>query len=145
MDCFATIRKRVPGSAVVILPTVIQELAHLADAPDEPPDVRRAARRALSSLLHEWRFRPVNCVPVGHGIVEETARKVLGSGLLPVEEFNDALILAEAALVGAWILLTSDRHLLDIDPGRLKEVLEACDVAVPLIASPRRIVRHFFQ
>lgn len=141
-DCFATIRQRIPGSAVIILPTVIQELAHLVDDPDEPSDIRLAATATLSRLLHEWRLQPVNCVPVGHGIVEETA---LGAGLPPGDEFNDALILAEAALLGASILLTSDRHLLDIDPGKLTEVLESCDLAVPLIASPRKIVRHYFR
>lgn len=145
VDCFATIRKRISNSAVVVLPTVLHELALLVDSPDESEEARQAAYVALSSFHDGWRFQAVDCLPVEHGIVEEIARKVRDAGLLPSQEFNDSLILAEAALVGASILLSNDGHLLGMDQQKLKEVLEACDVAVPLVASPRKIVRDFFR
>ena len=61
------------------------------------------------------------------------------------EERNDALILAEAALLDCTMLLTSDAHMLDIPPGPLRLLLEAHDVSTPLIVSPRKLVSEFFR
>mgnify|MGYP001607964709 CR=1 FL=1 len=51
---------------------------------------------------------------------------------------------AEAALLGCALLLTSDRHLLDVPAGPLKLLLDSHDVAAPLVVSPRKLVRDFF-
>ena len=42
------------------------------------------------------------------------------------------------------LLITSDNHLLDVPAGPLKLLLDSCDVACPLIVSPRKIAREFF-
>jgi len=65
-------------------------------------------------------------------------------GLLPEEEVNDGMILAEAALLGCSILLTSDDHLRSMDFARLAFELQAFQAGVPVIATPREIVRKFF-
>ncbi len=57
---------------------------------------------------------------------------------------NDSLILAEAALVGATVLLSSDAHIKDLDYARLKLVLDGADAETPLVASPYKIVAQFF-
>lgn len=75
--------------------------------------------------------------------MEVIASKVRGCGLLPDEETHDALILAEAALLGCGILLTSDAHLRGVDFQRLTLLLKDFDVAAPVIATPREIVRKF--
>jgi len=110
---------------------------------------RVAARRALGRRalrrLTEWQFDLLEIVPVGHGIVERIAQRLRGAGLLPEEEVHDSLILAEAALLGCAVLLTSDSHLRGLDYSRLTWELNACDVSVPVIATPREIVRKFLQ
>ncbi len=93
----------------------------------------------------KWGIQPVNLVPVGHGIVEVIAATVRARGLLPDEEAHDALILAEAALLGCGILLTSDAHLRGLHFQRLTLLLRDFDVAAPVIATPREIVRKFFR
>jgi hypothetical protein len=60
------------------------------------------------------------------------------------EEVNDSLVLAESALLGCSMLLSSDEHLRGIDFERLTLELQAFDVAAPMVATPREIVRKFF-
>jgi predicted nucleic acid-binding protein len=144
IDCFEVLRRRLPHSSVLILPTVIHELADLADE-GETEKTREAARCALSKLLHPWRFRPVNCVPVGHGIIERIAQTLRDKNLIPASEFNDSFVVAEAALLGVSILLSSDSHLKDIPHAELRLVMDAADVRTPLIASPWKIVHQFFR
>jgi len=143
IDCFSTLRRRLPGSAVLVLPTVIHELADLADE-GENAEIRQTTRKALRSIFHPWGFQPVNCVPVGHGIVEQIARSIRQRGLIPDSEINDSYVVAEAALIGISILLSADAHLKDIPYEPLKLVLDAADVPAPLIASPWKIVHQFF-
>jgi hypothetical protein len=70
----------------------LQKWAKLGD-----PKEQEIAAKALSSILNPWGFVPVNCVPAGHGIVEQIGRKIRASGLIPGEEIHDSLIVAEAA------------------------------------------------
>jgi len=79
IDCFDLLRERLPGSSVLVLPTVISELADLVEAgPDER--TREAARTALRRVRRPWNFRPVNLIPAGHGIVQRIA-ETLNFGL----------------------------------------------------------------
>ncbi|MCX6902506.1 MAG: type II toxin-antitoxin system VapC family toxin [Verrucomicrobia bacterium] len=144
VDCFDTLSRRLPGAVVIVLPTVIHELADLADD-GETEDIRRASRLALRNILHPWGFQPVNYVPVGHGIVEQIASAIRQKGLMPGTEVNDSYVIAEAALIGASILLSADAHLKDLPYAALKLVLDAADVRAPLIASPWKIVHQFFR
>ena len=143
-DSIHTVRKRVPQSEIVVTPTVFQELAHLSENA-ETKRQRDFACIALEMLHFDWRFRLIDFVPVGHGIVERIADRVRKEGLLSSEEVNDSLILAEAALLGCGLLLTSDPHLRGIDHERLNLLLTSCDVGVPVISTPRQIVRKFFR
>lgn len=143
VDCLETCRARLNVKAVVVVPTVLHELAFIAESGDK--SVAKSAMRALQSLIEPWGFSPMNCIPVGHGIVEETARKILKAGLLPEEERNDAFVLAEAGLVEASILITADRHLREVEHEQLKLLLDRCDISTPLIVSPWRIVNGFLR
>jgi predicted nucleic acid-binding protein len=143
IDALDTVRERIDGAQIIVLPTVIQELNAITEE-GETKRERELAFTALRNVL-EWGFQPVNCVPVGHGITEETARRLRANGLIPEEEVNDSLIVAEAALLGVSILLSGDTHIKDIEQNELKLLLDACDLRCPLIASPHRIVRDFFR
>jgi predicted nucleic acid-binding protein len=144
IDCLSTIKKRLNNPPILVLPTVIQELAHCADDGDSSRE-RDLALLAMRSLLHPWGFSPVNVIPVGHGIVQEIARKIRRQGLIPDEEVNDSSIVAEAALAGISILISSDHHLQEIDRDQLESILNACDVETPIIAHPKQIVNNFFR
>jgi hypothetical protein len=91
----------------------------------------------------EWKFQPINYVPVGHGIVEQIGLRLRNKGLIPDEEENDSFVLAESALLGAIILISNDRHLKDISFVEMKVVLDGCDVATPLIVSPWNVAKFF--
>ena len=59
-------------------------------------NTKRLAKRIFSHVLVEYRFKDLDLIAVGHGIVEEVARKIRDRGLLPDEEKNDSYIIVEA-------------------------------------------------
>ena len=142
LDALEAVRRRIKPGRVLVTPTVFQELVFLADDSEAESD-RAQARCALRGLA-SWDFDVVNLVPVGHGIVERIADRLQEARLLPAEEYNDGLILAEAALLGCAILLTGDAHLRGLDFQRAALELKAFDVEMPGIATPREIVAKFF-
>lgn len=143
LDAVATLRRRLRSAELIVSPTVVLELAEI-EQHDPEPEARAAARAALLSMRVAWGFRPMNLMPVGHGIVEHIGERLLDRGLIPREERHDAFILAEAALSGCSILLSSDQHLRAVDHERAALELKASDVDMPVIATPREIVRKFF-
>jgi len=142
LDALDVIRRRVRPERLLVTPTVFQVLVYLAEKGDTP-DGREQATRALRGLAG-WGLDVVNLVPVGHGIVERIADQVQEARLLPAEEHNDGLILAEAALLGCAILLISDAHLRGLDFLRASLQLKTFDVEMPVIATPREIAAKFF-
>ena len=142
-DAVSTIRQRLREARFVVPPTALHELA-LAVRDGETERIRKTALRALSQL-RAWGFEPLNLVPVGHGIVERIAEEIRREDLLPTEEKNDSLIVAESALLECRILLSGDAHLRGVDFQRLTLLLKDFDVAAPVIATPREIVRKFFR
>ena len=141
-DAVITIRQRLRDARFVVPPTALHELA-LAVGGGETERIRKTALRALSQL-RAWGFDALNLVPVGHGIVERIAEEIRREDLLPTEEKNDSLIIAESALLECRILLSGDAHLRGVDFQRLTLLLKDFDVAAPVIATPREIVRKFF-
>jgi hypothetical protein len=74
----------------------------------------KLARAALSKLP-QWDIQPMSLSAVELTIAERFAGKLMERRLLPENECNDALILAEASLAAIPLLVTSDKHLLDMD------------------------------
>ena len=121
IDCIDTLRRRLPNSQIIILPTVILELVRIADLQEAENPAKPLAEIALSRILEPWKFVPVNCIPVGHGIIEQIGRRIRDKGILPVEECNDSFIIGEAAYLRADILVSSDAHIKSIDQQMLRE------------------------
>jgi rRNA-processing protein FCF1 len=144
IDCFSTIRRKFANAPIIVPPTVIGELADIA-TDGNTKEEKESAFKALRSIRGKWGFHPMNCVPVGHGIIEETARKIRAAGLIPDEEIHDSFVIAESALANVTLLLSSDGHMRDIDQSALGELLERCDVGKLIIFSPAKIVRDFFN
>ena len=119
-------------------PTVIQELAHLAADFEQPAN--SLAVKALTGM-RSWGVIPFELNPVGNGITEAFARKLIDSGLLPEGEIHDGQIVAEAALGGIPVLITSDTHLLAIEPEVMTNALSESGLSNVLVTSPRKILR----
>ena len=143
IDGIAVLRDRLGDIRLIVTPTVLHELAWAVDN-DDDPETRAAALEALSKL-HEWGYEPLNVVPVGNGIVEQISLKLRIRGIVPDEEQNDASIIAEAALIGAKMLLSSDGHLIDAqEHPEFRETLQDFDVEGKItIARPSTIARKF--
>jgi predicted nucleic acid-binding protein len=137
-----TIRRRLKGAQIVVLPTVIQELANLVEHGDTPHE-RELAGKAARRLVKSWKFAPINFIPVGHGITERIANGLREHGLLPPEEVNDSFIVAESALASCAILLSSDGHIREIPADKLNLLLAAAHVATVVISTPREIAKKF--
>jgi predicted nucleic acid-binding protein len=142
VDALATIGRRLPSASFVIPPTPQAELLHIARYANSIAERKtalcgiRAARR--------WDIVPVNLTPVAHGIVSRIAERLRERDLLPGEEVNDSLLVAEASLLETRLLLSSDEHLRGMDFPRLCLALGEFDLAAPVIATPADVVRRFF-
>jgi len=143
-DAIDTIRARLKGVRIGATCSVLQELAWLSGNSADL-ECQGAAQTALMKFASEWKFTLIDFIPVGHGIVEQTAARIRADGLLPPEEVHDSLIIAESALAGCTILLSSDAHICEIDQTRLSLVLDKCDVNKVIVTSPAKIVKSFFQ
>ena len=143
IDSIHTIQKRIESGALCVPPTAVLELAHAADF-GETADKRNAARKFLRQH-RAWNFQLIRFVPAGHVQVVRVAERLRERDLIPEEEINDSLVLAEATLPGCRMMLTADEHLRGIDFEELTFELQSFDVAPPVIATPREIVRKFFR
>jgi len=119
-------------------PTVIQELAFAALHKQG-----REKELALTALqnIRAWGIVPFDLVAVGHGITEQFVRRLHELKLLPEEELNDGLILAETALAGIPLLVSSDKHLLDIEADELCRVCHDRDVCEVRVAHPKKLLK----
>jgi hypothetical protein len=84
-------------------------------------------------------------LPFPSNFIEQVADEIRQRELIPAGEVHDSWVLAEAALLQCALLLTSDAHLRGVDHELLTLVLNQFDLAPPVIATPREIVRKFFR
>jgi predicted nucleic acid-binding protein len=112
-DAVEVIRRRLHQPQMLIPPTVREELAAEALHADGF-EHRENARRAFQ-LARRWSIQPFDLVGAQQEVARSIGRRLRSLGLLREEEVNDGLILAEAALFGCLMLLTSDEHLRGVD------------------------------
>ena len=125
------------NTGLAVPPTVVQELVFIAST-GHP--AQAYALEALANM-RRWNITPFDLIAVGHGITEVNAQKLMESGLLTDGEFNDGLIVIETALAGIPTLITSDKHLLLINPPQLVQKLNEFHLAPVSIYHPRDFVR----
>jgi predicted nucleic acid-binding protein len=126
------------GYSLWLPPTVAHELLHAAETKPEPDGP--LARSALAHLL-DWQIFPLGLTSVDRGIADVFARRMAESGLLPPEEYNDGLILAETSLAEVPVLVSSDHHLLDIPEDRLLVCFNDADLPPVRVAHPKGLLR----
>jgi hypothetical protein len=127
------------GYALRLPPTAMVEVYAIhvqADAPHK----RELAGKALFKL-REWRVVPYVLPPVQRAIAKCFASSLMLRRLIPEAEFNDGLILAETALEGIPLLVSSDKHLLDIDESDLALAFDEADLPLVMPVHPKRLLR----
>ena len=72
---------------------------------------------------------------------ERFALQLIRKGFLPDGEMNDGLILAETSVAEISLLVTSDKHLLDMDETALKLAFNEADLLPVSPVHPRRLLR----
>jgi predicted nucleic acid-binding protein len=144
LDALSIVRSRMRAAEILVSPTVQLELAFKSrNEPDA--EARRISQLALAGLRSRWNLRPATLNSVQEGIADEAARRTRHAGLIAYEEWNDALIIAESAVLNAVLLVSNDSHLLQMDHRRLGLLFRELDLPVPLIVSPREIVSKFYR
>ncbi len=101
---------------------------------------RELARIALLNV-RRWGIQPLDMANVQLAIAEQFGRRLLATRFLPAEELHDAFILAETSVAEIPLLVTSDKHLLDIDEDALVLLFNEADLPPVRVAHPRRLLR----
>jgi hypothetical protein len=144
LDAIAVIDQRLPQADWLVSPSVLDELAFLADSGDTL-QLRQCARVAFQQLQSGDRFRAILDLPFPSDFIQRLADEIRQRELVPGAEVHDSWVLAESALLQCALLLTSDAHLRGVDHELLTLVLNPFDLTPPVIATPREIVRKFFR
>jgi len=127
------------GYALVLPPTAVHEL-HVIFTHGDSAAERLLARTALTHLK-QWGIRPFDLGSAAEVICGQFVRGLLRQRLLPEDEFNDGLILAETSLAEIPLLVTSDRHLLNLDENTLLLAFNEADLSPVHPVHPKRLLR----
>jgi hypothetical protein len=126
------------GYILRLPPTVLEELEYLILFGIEK---NRRLAQVASNELPTWSLIPFDLPEIHHAVAESFARRLQNLQLIPEEEFHDGLILAETALGQIPLLVTSDKHLLNIEEGALLSVLKGADLCAVRTVHPKGLLR----
>jgi len=126
------------GYEFLLPPTVAVELNVLSVYGREPQ--KTLANRALREL-RAWKCQPFSLSDTKLAIAEQFRRRLSELRLIPDEELDDGLILAEASLGNIPMLVTSDKHLLDIDAEALLLAFNEADLLPVHPVHPKRLLK----
>jgi predicted nucleic acid-binding protein len=140
IDALELLKRRLKPAQFLVPPTVLDEIVAKA-----VEDNHALAIKALQELRGKWGFFPQSLNAVQEAIVNNAVLRLRDSGLLPYEERNDALVIAESAVLNCVLLVSRDSHLFNIDRDRLAYLFRQLDLPVPLIASPDDLLKKFYR
>ena len=124
--------------SLFVPPTVVAELAFFASLEDAPQ--REIASVALERI-GVWKCQPFTLSSTQLAIAIRFATRLMDSALIPETEQNDGKILAQTSLAGIPMLVTSDKHLLDIDDDALLLAFNEADLSPVHPVHPKRLLR----
>jgi hypothetical protein len=127
------------GYGLVLPPAAVYEL-HVIHSSSGRAEERDWAKAGLANL-QRWRIKPFDLDGPSEAIAEQFARRLLHRRLIPDDEFDDGLILAQTSLAQIPLLVTSDKHLLDIDDDELLLAFSDADLFPVRPVHPKRLVR----
>jgi predicted nucleic acid-binding protein len=126
------------GYTLALAPTVLFELEYLLT-------YGSGSHRLLASRAAEqvgrWQLTPFDLSEVNQSIAERFSRLLQQKRLIPADEFNDGLILGETSLAEIPLLVTSDRHLLDVNPDALLLAFQEADLPPVHPVHPKRLLK----
>ena len=126
------------GYEFLLPPTVAAELNILSIYGGDRQ--KTFANQALREL-RAWKCLPFSLSDTKLAIAEQFRRRLSGLRLIPDEEWDDGLILAETSLGGIPLLVTSDAHLLDIDQDALLLAFNEADLLPVHPVHPKRLLK----
>jgi len=126
------------GYALLVPPTVVAELAFFASLKDAPQ--HEIANVALEKMS-VWKCQPFTLLSTQLAIAIRFAARLMEPSLIPETEQNDGKILAQASLAEIPLLVTSDKHLLNIDEDALLLAFNEADLSPVHPVHPKRLLR----
>ena len=126
------------GYEFLLPPTAAAELNILSIYGGEPQKI--FANQALQEL-RAWQCQPFSLSDTKRAIAEQFRRRLSELHLIPDEEWDDGLILAETSLGDIPLLVTSDAHLLDIDEDALLLAFNEADLLPVHPVHPKRLLK----
>ena len=126
------------GYALMLSPTVLVELECLLTFGSAG---EQALAQAASSQVEGWRLTAFDLPEIQLELAEQFSRRLQELQLLPADEFNDGLVLAETSLAGIPLLATSDQHLLGIDEDSLSLAFNQADLHPVHAVHPKRLLK----
>jgi hypothetical protein len=126
------------GYSLFVPPTVVAELAFFASLPDAPQNV--IARGALEKMSG-WKCQPFTLSSTHLTIAMRFASRLMEAALIPETEQNDGKILAQTSLAGIPLLVTSDKHLLNVDENALLLAFNEADLHLVHPVHPKNLLR----
>jgi len=126
------------GYALLVPPTVVAELTFFALLKDAP-------QQDLASVALEkigvWKCQPFALSSTELTIAMRFAGRLIEAALIPDSEQNDGKILAQTSLARIPLLVTSDKHLLDVDEDALLLAFNEADLLPVHPVHPKRLLK----
>jgi len=126
------------GYRLFVPPTVVAELDFFASLKAAPQ--QDLAHVALEKI-GVWKCQPFTLSSTHLAIAIRFAARLIDSSLIPETEQNDGKILAQTSLAKIPLLVTSDKHLLDVDGDALLLAFNEADLQPVHPAHPRRLLK----
>jgi rRNA-processing protein FCF1 len=123
------------GISLVATRVVIREL-HFISRDPYSPRLQVTAARALADIRKKWLIEPLGLSSIEFSIAAAFANACLEHRIIPTTERNDALVLGEAAIKAIPFVITSDRHLLEINHQDLSLLCQTHDVSIVSVLHP---------
>ena len=126
------------GYSLFVPPTVVAELALFASLKEAPQ--QEIANIALEKI-GVWKCQPFSLSSTQLTIALRFAERLMAASLIPETEQNDGKILAQTSLARIPLLVTSDRHLLDVDEDALLLAFNDADLLPVHPSHPKRLLK----
>ena len=126
------------GYSLLVPPTVVAELAFFALLKDAPQ--QEIANVALENI-GVWKCQPFTLSSTQLAIAIRFAARLMDFSLIPETEQNDGKILAQTSLAKIPLLVTSDKHLLDVDEDVLLLAFNDADLLPVHPSHPKRLLK----
>jgi len=126
------------GYSLLVPPSAVAELAFFASLKGAPQ--KKIADTALEKLT-VWKCQPFTLSSTDLAIATRFATRLMDLSLIPETEQNDGKILAQTSLAKIPLLVTSDKHLLDIDEDALMLAFNDADLLPVHPSHPRRLLK----